>query len=197
MPEQKPLPDGWKVLSSVYVHKEPWLTVRKDEVQIASGHVIPKYFVLEYPTWINVIAITKENKFVVVKQFRYALGQADYELCAGVTDETDATPLDAAKRELMEETGYGGGTWKEYLRTAPNPATSDNWAITFLATDVELLSSPEPEPSEEISVHLFSFSELLDLMNRGKMVQATHLVALWKYVADEEGRLSLRCKNSV
>lgn len=179
---EKTLPEGWSVISSEYLHKEPWLTVRRDAVKIKSGHIIPKYFVLEYPDWINIIAITTDNKFIVVRQFRYGIGEAHYELCAGVSDPTDATLMDAAKRELLEETGYGGGNWREWMRTAPNPATSTNWAVTFLATDLERVADATPELSEELSVHLFSFSEVREMMNNGSIIQATHLAPLWKYV---------------
>lgn len=183
MKQTKQLPEGWSVLSSEYVNKEPWLTVRRDAVQVKSGHIIPKYFVIEYPDWINIIAITIEGKFVMVRQYRYALGEAHYELCAGVSEDTDATLLETAKRELLEETGYGGGNWREWMRTAPNPATSDNWAVTFLATDVEKISEPALEPSEELTTHLFSFSEIREMMTDGSIVQATHLAPLWKYAA--------------
>lgn len=180
------LPPGWKILRSDYLHKRPWLTVRQDSIQIASGHVIPEYYVLEYPDWINVLAITTDLQFLLVRQFRYGLGAAHYELCAGVRDPSDASPLEAAQRELLEETGYGGGHWREWMRTAPNPATSNNFAYTFLATEVSLIAPPQPEDSEEITVHLFSREELLSLMRQGGIVQATHLVPLWRYMAEQD-----------
>ncbi len=66
------------------------------------------YYVLEYPTWINVLAITKDGRFVLEKQYRHGTQSIDYELCAG-TCEPGEKPLHAAKRELLEETGFGGG----------------------------------------------------------------------------------------
>jgi ADP-ribose pyrophosphatase len=177
------LPEGWKLLQSTYLHREPWLTVRHDQLQLPNGHVIPKYFVLEYPDWVNTIAITDDGKFLLVRQYRHGIAASSYELCAGVQDETDASPLAAAKRELLEETGYGGGHWEDWLVIAPNPATSNNWVHCFLATGVEKIAQADLEPAEDISVHLCSLEELRKMMTDGSIIQATHLTPLWKYLA--------------
>ncbi len=57
----------WKTLSSEYLIKRPWLTARRDVVELPSGEVNDEFYILEYPTWINVIAITEEGKFVMVE----------------------------------------------------------------------------------------------------------------------------------
>ena len=111
MQDDKKPQSGWKVLHSEYLSRKPWLTVRCDHLKLPNGNEIPNYYVLEYPDWINVLAITKDQKFVFVKQYRHALGITAYELCAGVCETSDASPLESAKRELSEETGYGNGTW--------------------------------------------------------------------------------------
>ena len=98
----------WKVLSSEYLIRKPWLTARCDRLELPDGRIMPEYYVLEYPDWVNVIAITKDGKFVMERQYRHALGVEAYELPCGVM-ENGETPLEAAKRELLEETGYGGG----------------------------------------------------------------------------------------
>ncbi len=72
----------WEVLESEYLHRRPWLTVRRDKVRLPDGTVHPEYYVLEYPTWVNVIALTPEGKFVMVKQYRHGLGIVATELCA-------------------------------------------------------------------------------------------------------------------
>ena len=67
--------DGkWDILSSEYLFRRPWLTVRKDRVQLPSGQVNDEFYVLEYPYWVNVIAITKEGKYVMERQYRHGLG---------------------------------------------------------------------------------------------------------------------------
>ena len=61
---------NWKVLKSEYLSSQPWFTVRREEVELPNGNRIPEYYIFEYPEWINVIAITKEQKFVFVSQYR-------------------------------------------------------------------------------------------------------------------------------
>ena len=76
--------ENWKVLRSEYIAKEPWFTARRDEVQLPNGNVIPTYYVLEYPAWICVIALTKEGGMIMERQYRHGIGRVDYELCAGI-----------------------------------------------------------------------------------------------------------------
>lgn len=73
----------WQVVSSKYLFRRPWLTVRCDDMLLPNGNHIPEYYILEYPDWVNTIAITKEGKFVFVRQFRPGIGKQLYELCAG------------------------------------------------------------------------------------------------------------------
>ena len=88
---------------------------KRKAVELPGGARIPSYYVLEYPDWVNVIARTDDGRFLLIDQYRHGLGRTSYEIVAGVRDPQDATPLDAARRELYEETGYGGGEWKEYM----------------------------------------------------------------------------------
>ena len=186
----KPLKNRkWQVLSTEYLLREgAWCTVRRDTVQLPSGVVIPHWYIFEFPTWANVIAITKEGKMVLVSQYRHGLGETNYELCAGLVDPTDASPMDGAKRELEEETGYGGGRWSLYMTTSANPSNHTNLNYTFLAEGVELVTERHPEESEDIEVHIFTKEEVREILERGEVVQAMHAAPLWRYFADEAKR---------
>ena len=91
----KPLKNRkWQVVSSEYLLRQgDWCTVRRDTVKLPSGVIIPHWYVFEFPTWANVIAITKEGKMVLVSQYRHGLGETSYELCAGMVDPTDPSPM--------------------------------------------------------------------------------------------------------
>lgn len=173
----------WKVLKSEkLLSKGTWMNLRQEEVQLPSGAVVPEWFVLEFPDWVNVIAITKDGDFVMEDQYRHALGQTHYELVAGVIDPGE-TPLEAAKRELSEETGYGGGEWSLFMTISPNPTNHTNLSYTFLATGVEKITEQHQEPTEDIHVDIFSKEEVLQLLQEGEIIQALHAAPLWKYFA--------------
>lgn len=173
----------WKQLNSEYIFKDQWLTVRKDTVKLPKGPVISSYYVLEYPNWINVLGITKEGEFVFVKQYRHGLGKVAYELCAGICDAADSSPLETAKREMLEETGFGGGQWQEWLVVSANPGTHTNLTYCFLATDLEKVAEQNLENTEQLTVHLFSRGEVKELLLRNEIWQSLHAAPLWKYLA--------------
>ena len=84
---ENPKKRNWKVLTSEYLARKPWFTVRHESIELPDGRRIPDYYVFEYPDWVNVIAITKEGKFVFIDQYRHGLGETDYEIPAGVADK--------------------------------------------------------------------------------------------------------------
>ena len=96
--------------------------------------------------------------------------------------------LDAARRELYEETGYGGGEWKEYMVLSANPATHTNLTYTFLATGVQPLSTQHLEASEDIRIQLFTFEEVRRLLEENCIPQALMAAPLWRYVAEHSER---------
>lgn len=175
----------WTVLESTkLLSKGTWMNLRQEKVQLPSGSIVPEWFVLEFPDWINVIAITKDGKFVMEDQYRHALGETHYELVAGVIDPGE-TPLDAAKRELSEETGYGGGEWQLFMTCSPNPTNHTNLSYTFLATGVEKLGEQHQETTEDIHVDIFTEQEVKELLQSGMIIQALHLAPLYKYFASK------------
>lgn len=176
----------WKVLDSGYLFQEPWLTVRKDKVQLPSGNTIPSYYVLEYPAWVCILGITKEGKMVMERQYRHGLGKVGYELCAGVVEEMDISYLEAAKRELSEETGYGNGEWKSFIVVSANPGTHTNLTYCFLATGLEKICDSHQEATEDIAVELLTPAEVRALLERNEIFQAMHAAALWKYFCEEQ-----------
>ena len=73
-------PQKWQVLSSEYLSRKPWFTVRRESLELPNGNRIPDYYVLEYPDWVNVIAVTKAGKLLFVRQYRHGLGEVGVEL---------------------------------------------------------------------------------------------------------------------
>lgn len=172
----------WKVLDSEYIVKRPWLTARLDKVQLPDGTVHPEYYVLEYPTWVNVIAITAGGDFVMVEQYRHGLRDVFTELVAGVVEEGEA-PLEAARRELLEETGYAGGEWQEFMVISQNPGSTDNLTHCFLARGVEKVSGQHLDATEDIAVKLLTSEEVKEMLMSDRVKQSLMAAPLWKYFA--------------
>lgn len=170
----------WKVLNSEYLIRRPWLTARRDVAQLPDGRINNEYYVLEYPDWVNIIAITADGDFVLERQYRHGLGNTCFELPCGVI-EAGETPLQAAQRELLEETGYSGGTWQEWMTLSPNPATSTNLAHSFLAIGVTKTAGQSLDATEDIDVYLKSPAYVKELLENNQILQALMAAPLWKY----------------
>lgn len=178
-PERKP-----QVLSSEYLFRRPWLTVRRDSLKLANGKLNPEFYVLEYPSWVNVTAITEDGMFVMIRQYRHGLGQYGTELCAGVVEKGEE-PLEAAKRELMEESGFGGGEWELQCVISGNPSTTNNLTYCYLARGVRLMGEQHLDPTEDVEVVMMTRDEVYDLLASDKMKQALMAAPLWRYFALE------------
>lgn len=174
--------EKWATIDSRYVIRRPWLTARCDTVRLPNGTIHPEYYVLEYPTWINVIAITSDGDFVMVEQYRHGLGDVFTELVAGVAEEGEA-PMDTARRELLEETGYGNGTWQQFMVLSQNPSSTNNLTYTFLATDVEKIGTQHLDATEDIAVRLLTPTEVKQLLLDDRIKQSLMAAPLWKYFA--------------
>ena len=174
----------WQVLHIEYLSRKQWFTVRHESLALPDGRTIPDYYVFEYPEWVNITAIDREGRFVMIDQYRHGLGETSYEIPAGVVEPSDASLLDAARRELREETGYGGGEWRLLTSISANPATQNNLTHCFLATGVERIGEQQLDATEDIRVHLFSRSEVLELLRTDRIRQALMAAPLWRYFAE-------------
>lgn len=170
----------WKVLESEYLIRRPWLTARRDRAELPDGRINNEYYVLEYPDWVNIIAVTEDGDIVLERQYRHGLGNTCYELPCGVIEKGE-TPLEAAKRELLEETGYAGGQWQEWMILSPNPATSNNLAHSFLALGVKKVADQSLDATEDIEVYLKRPEYVRELLVNNQILQALMAAPLWKY----------------
>ena len=175
--------EKWKLLESEYLIQRPWLTARCDKVQLPNGTIHNEYYVLEYPTWINVIAITDEGKYVMVEQYRHGLQDVFTEIVAGVV-ESDEPPIEAAKRELLEETGFGGGEWSLNAVLSANPGSMNNLTYSFIAKGVKKLCEQHLDETEDINVKLLSEDEVRRMLRNDEIKQALMAAPLLKHLAN-------------
>ncbi len=123
---------------------------------------------------------------MLIDQYRHGLGETSYEIPAGVTEPSDASPLAAAQRELTEETGYGGGQWRLLTTLSANPATQNNLTHCYLATGVEPLGEQHLDPTEDLRVHLMTREEVLELLRTDRIRQALMAAPLWRYFCENK-----------
>jgi 8-oxo-dGTP pyrophosphatase MutT (NUDIX family) len=175
-------PEVWTVLSSSYLSRKPWLTLRQDRVRLPNGAIVEDYNVLEYPDWVNIVAITPDQQIVLVRQYRHGIRAVHFELPAGVCAASDDGPEETARRELLEETGYGGGDWSPLMTLSANPGTHSNQTFTYLANGVVPVQEQRLEETEELQVHLVSVEDIRHILATGGIMQALHAAPLVRYL---------------
>lgn len=173
----------WKVLSTENIISRPWLNVDCERVELPDGRVHDEYYVQHYPAWVNVIAETDDGKIILERQYRHGLGVMSTEIPAGCV-EAGETPLEAARRELMEETGYGNGVWTELLCVAPNPGSMDNLCYSYYAKGVERVGTPHFDATEDLKVYLVDKAEVFEMLKDGAFLQVMMVAPLWKFFYD-------------
>jgi 8-oxo-dGTP pyrophosphatase MutT (NUDIX family) len=179
----------WKVLESEYLFTEPWLTIRRDKCELPNGHVMPAFYVQEYPTWVCAFALTKEYKVVMIKQYRHGIQEISIEPPGGVVEKGEE-PLTAIKREVMEETGYEFQSFEFLGRVCANPSTSDNYLHMFLATGGKKKGEQKLDDAEDLEVVIYTIDELKQLLKENKIVQSLHVSCIF-YALNKLGEMQV------
>src|ERR1700730_5135163 len=127
----------WRTVRSRSILRDRWIDLREDQCVTPSGVDIGPYYVLSYPDWVHIVAITPADDLVLVRQYRHAAGAVLLELPAGTVDPSDTSTEHAARRDFAEEPGYSATSWKLVSSLYPNPATHTNLLHVYLAVDVK------------------------------------------------------------
>lgn len=122
------------------------------------------FYKLHVPDWINVLALTDEEEIVLVKQYRHGTDEITLEIPGGAVDSTDEHPLEAAKRELLEETGYEANKWTSLGTVSVNPAIMDNYCHMFLAEGCREISEQNLDRMEEIEVQTVPLTDFFEMI---------------------------------
>lgn len=178
----------WKLLSSEYLFKTTWFTIRKDRCETPEKTIVDPYYVYEFPTWVTAVPITEDNKVVMIRQYRHALGETMWEIPGGCVDDTDSSLEYAAARELKEETGYEFSSYEYLGKISANPSTNNNIMHMYLARGGKKVAEQQLDHNEEIEVQLFTIAELKQLLKENKIMQSMHASCLF-YALDKMGEM--------
>jgi 8-oxo-dGTP pyrophosphatase MutT (NUDIX family) len=177
----------WTILDSQYISHHIYFTARRDRCQRPDGQIVPEYFVVELPPSVCILPLTENNEVVMIRQYRHPLRQTILEIPGGFVDPLEDL-AEAAKRELLEETGYAFDQVLPLGKTAANPGLLDNFTSLYLATGGRKVQAQHLDTNEEIEIVLMPLDVLTGMLRRHELVQSMHTCCLF-YALLHMGRL--------
>ncbi len=146
-------------------------------MRLANGHEIDRFHLIHGPHWAAVLCLTRDREVVLVRQYRHGMGGPSLELPAGVLEAGEA-PLDGARRELREESGFDAESIEPLISIVPEPARSSTRAHFFFARGAARVFELALDSSEDLEVLLVPVPEVLELIDHGQIVHAAHISAI-------------------
>lgn len=182
----------FRTLSTQRIYTGAIVSLRVDEVAMPDGHTAHRE-VVEHFGAVAVVAIDDQDRLVLIHQYRHPLGRRLWELPAGLLDEAGESPLDAAKRELAEETGLGAEHWETLVDVALSPGFTDEAVRVFVARGLTEVDRPEPEHEEaDLEIHRVPLGEAVSMALCGEIVNATAVSGILASAAARTAGVELR-----
>lgn len=178
----------WQVKESRTVVDRKWIRVHEQRIALPHGGEIDEFHLVEGPDWSSVLAITEAGEVVFVNQYRHGVRRASLELPAGVIDDGE-TPEQAARRELLEETGHAAEAFVHLISVNTEPSRHTTRAHFYVALDAHRVADQAVEPSEDIEVVVLRGRQILEAIERGTLHHGVHVGAI--LLAAQRGLLDL------
>jgi ADP-ribose pyrophosphatase len=170
-------PESWERVESKEIADCRVFKVREDFS--VNGDKRSSFFVLENPDWVNVVAVTKDGRVVLIEQYRHGAGEIVLEIPGGMVDGDEA-PEAAARRELLEETGYSAAEFVLLGKSLPNPAIQNNTLYHYLALEAEKTEAVAFDEHENLVTGLAPLAEIPALIKSGRISHSL-VVAAFQY----------------
>jgi ADP-ribose pyrophosphatase len=178
----------WEKVSEKHIVQDEWIDFRRVCYRFPDGTEFEPYYNYSRRSFVIIVAIDENGKYICVRQYRHGIDQVTTEFSAGGIERSGDTEygsegdsaeeeLEAAKRELQEETGYVSDHWKHLITIPANPTIADNYAHIYLARGCRKVSGQELDDTEYLNAILLSKEELNKLIEENKFQQPTHLLA--------------------
>lgn len=184
----------FETVDSETVYSGAILALRKDRVRMPGGEVVTRE-VVEHHGAVAVLALDDEDRIVLIRQYRHPLGRRLLELPAGLLDALDEDPLDAAKRELAEETGLAAREWSVLVDVALSPGYTDEALRVYFARGIFETEQPEPEHEEaDLEVVRMPIAEAVAAVFAGEIDNATAVAGVLALSAATGGAPGVRLR---
>jgi ADP-ribose pyrophosphatase len=169
-------PRKWKTIATEPVYLTPIFDLHRRRSQ-HPRHGDRDFFILEAPSWVNIIPVTSKREVVMVRQYRHGIAAFTLEIPGGMIDPEDRDPMTAARREMIEETGYDSDHIVEIGRVHPNPAIQPNHCYSFFARNARKVQKPHLDTTEETEVVLVPLAKIGGLIASGRITHALVIAA--------------------
>ncbi|UQN05800.1 NUDIX hydrolase [Deinococcus sp. QL22] len=182
-------PQPWQVTGSTISYQDRFLKVRTDQCLTPAGVVVPTYHVIEALDWVNVLALTPQFEVVLAEEYRHGVGLVLAGIPGGSSESgEDTDPAQAARREFLEETGYGCSRLIQVSSSFISTGTMSSRTHSFLGLDAQCIGPQHLDPNEQVRVRRVPFLEWFraaraDAQHTQSTQQVTHLQAMWGTVS--------------
>ena len=165
-----------KVNKSVTIHQGRIFKIVKENITLANG-VSSDMDIIRHPGASAIIPLSDKNTIILIKQYRHAIGNYIWEIPAGTLDH-DEPPIECAKRELIEETGYSANQWQKLGEIISVPGYSDERIHIFLAYDL-VPARQNLDKDEMLDVHEIKFDDAMEMIHRGEIQDSKSICGLF------------------
>lgn len=169
----------WKLKNSERIFDSEYVKVDKDDVILPHGREIKDFYKVTIKDCAAIVAITHDNHIILKKEYRHCYGEELIEIPAGVIEENE-DPLNAAKRELQEETGYRSEKWTYLGKTVESSAKLTNYMYIYLAEDCEKASEQKLDYGEDIEVIEVGLDEAVEMIMNNEIICSSSIGAIFK-----------------
>ncbi len=174
---------AWKLIESESIVHDAWIDFRRQTYEFPDGKTFSPFYNYSRRDYVVVVALDEDGQYLAVRQFRHGIRQVTVEFCAGGIEKGE-DPLDAAKRELQEETGYCSEDWTPLLSIVSEATLADNHAHLFLAQNCKKVSGQSLDETEFLHTRVYSEAYIQKAIMDGTFAQAMHVLAY--YMAKEK-----------
>jgi len=175
----------WEALCTESVYRCCNFTVLKRRSRVPHTASVHDVHILEIPDWVNIVPITRDRKVVLVRQYRHGVSSMTLEVPAGMMESRDGMAQVAARREMVEETGYDSETIEPLGFTHPNPALQNNHCHMFVARDVVRCGVPQNGNTEFTEPVIISLGDVSKLIRAGVITHALAIAAFHRLLLSE------------